>query len=76
VLEKASEDTHFSNDLRHCKDDEIFAVGGNKRTPSNDVSLLSYMIERKLVGHLIVRKEVLPLDTCFYFICLTLNNIQ
>ncbi|CAD6270899.1 unnamed protein product [Miscanthus lutarioriparius] len=49
VLEKASEDTHFSNDLRHCKDDEIFAVGGNKRTPSNDVALLSYMIERKLV---------------------------
>ena len=74
ALDKAYEKTSFSNDIRHCKDDEIFE--GSKPTTSNDVACISYVIERKLVGHLIVRKEVLPLDTCFYFICLTLNNIQ
>jgi hypothetical protein len=74
ALDKASEETSFSNDIRHCKDDEIFE--GSKPTTSNDVACISYVIERKLVGHLIVRKEVLSLDTCFYFICLTLNNIQ
>lgn len=47
ALDKASEKTSFSNDIRDCKDDEIFE--GSKPTTSNDVACVSYVIERKLV---------------------------
>lgn len=50
VLEKASENTHFCNDIQSCNDDEVLAVGDNRCTPSNDLALMSYIIERKLVG--------------------------
>jgi hypothetical protein len=52
ALDKASEKTSFSNDICDCKDDEIFE--GSKPTTSNDVACVSYVIERKLVGHLII----------------------